>query len=289
MAAVDLWAPSAEASLHLAAYDGPDDGPAVVVLHGLVAGVDVLRDAVRGFDPFAELAAQGCHVLALDWPGHGRSGGRRGRLTYRGAMEAAAAAVAVARERWGDPVGLFGAGLGGALAFYAALERVGVGAVACHDVLDLRDVRAVLQRWRQGAVLPLAAALTRLAGREALARIDVPASLVLAPSDMAADPSLSRALRRHPQSVRRYDLEGLASILLTPEDKPDIAAQTVPTLLAVGSEDRVLPQTTTRAFSSRLTCPHELWVLPGAGHQLLLEHPRALLPTVARFLRDALA
>lgn len=289
MGADELWATSPEGSLRMVAYDGPADGPAVVVLHGVVTGVDVLREAVRGFDPFAELAAQGCHVLALDWPGHGRSGGRRGRLTYRGAMEAAATAVAVARERWGDPVALFGTGLGGVLAFYAALEGAGVGAVACHDVLDLRDVRPVLQRWRQGAVLPLVAALGRVAGREALGRVDVPASLVLAAGDIAAEPALSRALRRHPQSVRRYDLAGLASILLAPEDKPDIAAQTVPTLLAVGSEDRVLPLTTTRAFSSRLTCPHELWVLPGAGHQLLLEHPRALLPTVAGFLREALS
>lgn len=290
MESQELWVASDATSLRVVAYDGPGaGGPSVVALHGLVTSVDVLRGAVSGLDPFARLAAEGFNVLALDWPGHGRSGGRRGHLTYRDAMGAAAAAVACARQRWEGPVGLFGTAFGGVLAFYAALESTGVGAVACHNVLDLRDVRPVLQRTRQGALLPAAAALRRRLPAERQEAVMLPASAVVATADLADDPDLARLLRRHPQSVRRYTLAGLGSILLTPEDKPDVSAQAVPTFVAIGSNDRVLPETTTRAFASRVTAESELWVLPGGGHQMLLEHPEALVPAVAGFLHRHLS
>lgn len=285
----ELWVANDDTSLRVVAYEGPGaGGPSVVALHGLVTSVDVLRSAVSGLDPYERLAAEGLNVLALDWPGHGRSGGPRGHLTYRAAMAAAAAAVGCARERWQGPVGLFGTAFGGVLAFYAALESSGVGAVACHNVLDLRDVRPVLQRHRQGALLPAAAALRRRLSPERQTAISLPASAVVATADLADDPDLARVLRHHPQSVRRYTLAGLGSILLTPEDKPDVSAQAVPTFVGIGSNDRILPETTTRAFASRLTAESELWVLPGGGHQMMLEHPGALLPAAAGFLRSHL-
>ena len=283
----ELWTTSRQTSLRLLAFDAPQGGDvAAVLLHGLVTGIDVLRDAAgAGRDPYTALAAQGVHVLGLDWPGHGRSGGSRGHVTYRAAMDAAAAAVDAARERWGVPVGLVGTGLGGALGFYAALEDDDVVAVACHDVLDLRDVQAVVQRWRQGAVLPVAGRLARALVPARQRAVTIPARWVVAPADLASDPDLSRRLRMHPQAVRSYDLEALASILLSPQDKPDIAAQATPTLVLVGDGDRVLPEVHARAFTSRLTCPSELFVLPGGGHQLLLEHPAATLPRIAAHLR----
>jgi pimeloyl-ACP methyl ester carboxylesterase len=285
----ELWAASRSASVRMAAYEGPgEDGPSVVAVHGLGTSVDVLREVLPGFDPFARLAAEGLNVLALDLPGHGRSGGRPGHLTYRDAMEAIATAARTARERWHGPVGLLGTALGGVLTFYAALEGDGIGAVVCHNVLDLRDVRPVLQRTRQGVLLPAAARLRRMLPAERQARVPIPARLVAAGRDAAEDPVLGRALRRHPQAVRRYDLAGLGSILLSPEDKPAVGAQRVPTFVAVGGQDRVLPETTTRALVTQLTCPHELWVLPGGSHQLLLEHPEAFFPAAGAFLHTHL-
>ena len=282
----ERWIVSRQTSLRLVAYEGAGPGgPSLVALHGLGTGIDALRQA-GGLDPYLRLAAEGFNVLAMDWPGHGRSGGRRGHFTYRAAMDATAAAVATAAQTWEGPVGLFGTALGGVLAFYAALETPNVAAVACHNVLDLRDVRPVIQRTRQGVLLPLAGAL-----RKADALLDavrVPTAAVVAAADLAENPALSRALRRHPQAVRSYDLASLVSIFLTPEDKPAITAQVTPTFVAVGSADRVIPETQTRAFVSRFTAEHELWVLPGAGHQLWLEHPEALVPAAAGFLRKHL-
>ena len=286
----ELWTTSRETALRLLAYDGASDGgPSVVAMHGMVTSTDILRTARPGTDPYATLAAAGLNVLALDWPGHGRSGGRRGHLTYRLAMDAAAEAAAVARQRWGGRVGAFGTGLGGVLAFYAALEEPAIEAVACHNVLDLRDVRPVLQRARQGVLLPAAGRVRGWFGQATTDKIRVPAAGVIATPDLAQDPALATLLRTHAESVTSYDLTSLLSIFLTPEEKPDIAAQSAPTFIAVGSNDRVLPETATRAFASRLTCENEVWILPGGGHQLWLEHGAALVPHAAAFLHRNLA
>jgi pimeloyl-ACP methyl ester carboxylesterase len=287
---LEQWITSRQVSLRIRTYEGAGaSGPAVVMLHGLGTAVDVLRDAIPGFDPYERVAAENFNVVALDWPGHGRSGGRRGRMTYRMAMDAVAAAVEEANQMWNGPVGLFGTAFGGVLAFYAALEStplVKVLAVAAHNVVDLRDVRPVIQRQRQGVLLPAAGWLHR---RELLPEnVRVPTSAIVAPTDLAGDPDLSRVLRRHDQAVRSYDMGSLVSLFLTPEDKPAIEAQTTPAFVAVGSNDRVFPETTTRAFVSRLTGDSELWVLPGGGHQMLLEHPEALVPQVAGFLHKRL-
>jgi pimeloyl-ACP methyl ester carboxylesterase len=281
----ELWVTARRTALRLVAHDGPPGAPTAVVLHGLEVATDVLRDAVVGLDPYRRLAAEGLNVLAVDWPGHGRSGGRRGALSYRLAMETVGTAVGVARERWDAPVGLVGLGFGGVLAFYAGIEEDGVGAVVANGVLDLRDVRPALHRRRQGVLLPAAGWLRRSLPPRRRAAVPIPAAAVVADVDLADDPTVRRAIRRHPQTVRTYDLDALGSILLAGEDKPDIAAARRPVLIAVGGNDRALPETAARHFASRLTCPHELWVLPGAGHQLLLEHPEAFAPVAADFLR----
>ena len=277
-------------TLRLAAYPGAGQGgPTLVVLHGLGTSVDVLRDAVPRFDPFGEIAGLGVNVLALDWPGHGRSGGRRGNLSYRLAMEAVATAVDVAERQWAGPVGLLGFALGGTLGCYAALEDDRVAAVVSQGLLDLRDIRPALRRTRQQAVLPVAAWLRRGIDSKVRGRVPLPLDLVVARTDRAFDPQLARRLDRHPQAVSRYDLSGLGSILLSPEDKPDLAALTTPTLVVVGAQDAVLPLTAAHAASAQLSGLHELWVLPAAGHQLLLEHHAALLPRVVTFLESAMA
>jgi alpha-beta hydrolase superfamily lysophospholipase len=286
----ELWASSRQTALRMVAYDGAGaGGPSVVALHGMVTGVDVLRETVPGLDPYARLAAEGLNVLALDWPGHGRSGGARGHLTYRLAIEATATAVESCQQRWGGPVGAFGTALGGVLAFYAGLESDQIQALVCHNVCDLRDVRPLLQRTRQGMLMPLAGRVSPWLSRELQGGIPVPAAGVVASGDLAEDPRLVRALRRHPLAVWRYDLASLSSIFVSPGDKPAIAAQRTPTLAAVGSHDRVLPQTHTRAFVSALPGDAELMVLSGAGHQLVLEHPEGLLPAAADFFTRQLA
>ncbi len=283
----DVWTTTQQTSLRLRAYDAQrSDAPAVVSLHGMVAGTDGIVDACGGEDPFARLSAQGCHVLALDWPGHGRSGGRRGHLPYRLAMDAAAAAVDVAAERWAAPVALFGAGLGGMLAVYAAIEDRRVSAVVATSVLDLRDVAPALGRNRRGASLPIVAGAATTLPASLRSRIRVPLRAIISGRDLSTDPVRRRRLLRHPQAVRYATLDGLGSTFASPADKPDARALAVPLLAVVGSEDRVVPAAAVRAFTGSLGSVATTWVLPRAGHDLLVGHPSRLLPAVAAFVRE---
>lgn len=286
----DRWTHAAGVALRVRCYDPPDEPTAsAVVLHGLVTGVDPLRSARAGLDPFARLAGEGLAVAALDWPGHGRSGGRRGALSYRGAMDAIAAAVELAQNRWPGPVGLVGLGLGGALALYGGIEDRRIGAVVAHGAFDLRDVSAVPTRGRGRHLAGLVARLRRQTPGGFARRVRVPARWILAPGQLAGDPGTAARLWRNPQAVRAYPLEPLAGLLFEPADKPDLAASRAPALLAAGTADPVQPPAAVRRVSARLSGPHRTWLLPGGGHQLLVDHPEASIPAFAAFLREHLA
>jgi len=282
----DAWVTAQGTAVRLRWYEPTGGGaaPALLVLHGLVTGVDPLRHARSGLDPFARLAATGHAVAALDWPGHGRSGGRRGWLDYPLAMRAVTAGIDAVVARWARPVALLGVGLGGTLALYGALEDRRVAAVVAQPPLDLRDVRAASARPAARGLLPLAAQARRRVG-PALDHLPVPARLLLDPAALSEHRRTALRLLRHPQAVRRYPLGGLGQLLLEPADKPDLAATRAPTLLVAGSADRTVPPGALRRVAGRLSAPHTVWQLPGGGHQLLVDHADALIGATTAFLR----
>ncbi len=280
----DTWTTSRGTAVRMRTWAAEDPSVTLLVVHGLVAATDVLASARPGLNPYEVLAAEGMTVVGLDLPGHGRSGGPRGQLTFRGAIAAIRTAVDRLVEL-GRPVVLLGVGLGGTLAAHAALEDDRVAALVAHQLMDLRDVRPALGRYRQRVAMAVAGRFARVLDPDDGRRLPLPAAMVLAPGDLAGDPALARRLWRHPQAVRTYRLDGLASILLAPEDKPDLAALRTPTLVIAGTEDRVQPLRAVEAIASRLTCEGDVWVLEGGSHQLLLEHHRAVVPVIRDFVR----
>src|SRR4051812_24938969 len=100
-------------SVHYVDFGGPDDGPAVVLVHGL-------GGSHLNWDLFAPLLSPHARVWALDLPGFGRSepGGRKASVQ---------ANVAVLRrfltEVVGEPAILVGNSMGGMISILTAGER----------------------------------------------------------------------------------------------------------------------------------------------------------------------
>ncbi|MFI8974966.1 alpha/beta fold hydrolase [Nocardia asteroides] len=124
---VDCFTPEPGGPLLTALHWAPS-GPArasVVIMHGL--GEHAAR-----YDSTARLfTAAGFSVLALDYEGFGRSGGRRGDVRYQPTARAVDHLIALERARTGGaPVVLYGHSLGGLYAFLYAADRQGTDMVA---------------------------------------------------------------------------------------------------------------------------------------------------------------
>ncbi|MEV6360628.1 alpha/beta fold hydrolase [Nocardia asteroides] len=119
---VDCFTPEPGGPLLTALHWAPS-GPArasVVIMHGL--GEHAAR-----YDRTARLfTAAGFSVLALDYEGFGRSGGRRGDVRYQSTARAVDHVIAREQARTGGaPVVLYGHSLGGLYAFLYAADRQG--------------------------------------------------------------------------------------------------------------------------------------------------------------------
>ncbi len=230
-------------------------GEKVVCIHGSGGNGAVFAELLEA------LAAEHS-PLALDLPGHGRSGG----LESLGSIERMAAFVGAFLDKWGiaKPV-LLGHSMGGAVALSLALERPdAVGAlVLCGSAARFT-----------GAAIP---AVTRVVqGKERRPFFRDAYSPKASPEvlrrgfleELKTDP---RALLGDLEACRAFDASGA------------LAGVAAPTLVVVGEDDDLRAQSDLRA--ARIPGAR-LRVIPEAGHMLPLERPAALADAVLAFLRE---
>lgn len=212
----------------------------------------------------AQLAAlpPGWRGLALDLPGHGRSGGPGARAIagYRdgvcGFLRAAGCVPAV----------LVGHSMGGAIA----------QAVALADASLLG-----------GIVLVGTGARLRVHPRilEALARDHGEAARLVA--DWGFGPAAPEALReegrrdflRCPATVSEGDFRACDAF----DVMADIAAIRLPALVVCGEQDALTPPKYARYLHEQIP-GSRLAIVPGAGHSIMLEQPAPLNAALAEFL-----
>src|SRR3954467_15389088 len=105
---VDIGGP-----VHYVDFGGPDDGPAVVLVHGL-------GGSHLNWDLFAPLLTPHARVFALDLPGFGRSepGSRKASVPNN-----VAGLGRFLREVVGEPAVLVGNSMGGMISIFAAGEQ----------------------------------------------------------------------------------------------------------------------------------------------------------------------
>lgn len=211
----------------------------------------------------------GWSVVALDLPGHGRSGGeaRSSISEYAQAVFRAVEALSQKRE---------GAGLGGGRPLVVAGHSMG-GAVALEMALSRPGSLAGLILVGTGArlrVLPSAL--------EKLARGERDETLLHMAYGPGAPPELVERGRAEYRAVPVQVLYRDYTACDRFDRLEAVAGLRLPALVVVGAEDVLTPPKYSRYLADRLG--GTLRIVPGRGHMVMLENPQAVSEAMAEFL-----
>lgn len=267
---------------HVLAYhdSGPEDGPVVVLVHGLASSARTWDKAVL------PLAAHGARVFALDLLGHGRSDNPSGQYRledFAESLEAFFDALNLA------DVTVVGHSLGGAIAVHTAAtypERIARLVLVSAGGLG-REVHPVLR----AAALPIAPVLLRLASGPRTRRV-------------YGSPRLHRMLRLTPDNL--VNLRRASDALATPAGQASFFAalraviepggqrgsflemrtltDALPILIVWNAQDPVIPVSHARAAHAHLPDSSRLVVFPNRGHEPHRGNAQRFADEVARFL-----
>jgi pimeloyl-ACP methyl ester carboxylesterase len=262
--------------LHVEEF-GPAEGPALVLVHGWTCTLRFWTLQIQAFSPSVR-------VIAYDLRGHGASApAADGDYSVRAH---ASDLDAVLRATAAGPAVVAGHSLGGmTLVAWAGAhadevgERLVAAALVNTGMGDLISEALVLR-----APGPLAAA-RQLAGRAILGasaplpRRPTPIShravryLALSPSASPAEVAFcEQIVLACPRTARA----GTGGALSTLDLRDAIAHLHVPTVVIAGEHDRLTPPVHAHTLADALPDPHELIVLPGAGHMTPVTQPDAV-------------
>ncbi len=250
------------------AYDDEGAGPLLVCLHSIAHGArdfETLRQRLRG----------AYRVVALDWPGHGRSAPDR--------FPADAGRYAELLERFldalGEPAVLLGNSIGGAAAIRVAARRpdrvralvlVDTGGLSPRNVVTRSFTAVMAAFFRAGARgarwFPRAYAFYYARVLQEPAAAEQRRRVVAAGREMA------------PRLAEAWSSFGRASA----DVRKEAWALACPVLVAWAERDVVIPLRLHRAAIARIP-DATLEVFPG-GHAPFLESPDRFFPSLERFL-----
>ncbi|AKF06209.1 alpha/beta fold hydrolase [Sandaracinus amylolyticus] len=251
------------------AHDGPRDAPAVVVIPPLGMPAAVV-------DPFVAHLATALRVVTIELPGAGYASGARagwGTRDLARAVEQVLAAHAIPRAH------LFGISLGGMIAQWVAIDHA--------ERVD----RLVLA---STAAHGIGAALTNL-----------PAKIVLAKAALSPEPgaTLARAIvsdhvREDPDAMGRIEaaiaeqprdaeeIAWLAAAAAAHDTRACLATIHAPTLILTGARDALIPSSVQDDLHAGITGAQRV-TIDDAGHDVVLDQPRATADAVLAFLQRA--
>lgn len=266
--------------VHVVKASRPNAVARVIVVHGAGGHSGALWPLA------ALLTEQGVDVTAIDLPLYGRTVSPRPEAV-RYADWVRLLRDFVAAEHDDRPLILFGASIGGMLAYEVAAASPAVAAVAATCLLDPRDWRARARMTRFGPLGLLAGPLSALA-RGPLANAMIPMRWVANLSKMSRNPELSRMCATDPLGGgASVPLGFLASYLRYRHVAPE--SMTVPVLLVHPELDAWTPVEISARVLRRTAAPTRLVLLRGCGHFPIEEPGLADLADAMRDLVNDLA
>ncbi|GIJ79172.1 Lysophospholipase, alpha-beta hydrolase superfamily [Micromonospora phaseoli] len=251
--------------IHLDRLAAPEAPTKVVLLHG-AGGYG------RMLAPYARLLARESpvEVLAPDLIGYGLTSAGNRPVSYQEWIDCVTDLVAAEQARDGRPVFLFGASIGGMLAYSVAAG----GNLAGLVVTCLLDPREVTVRMRMTRLPVMGRAGPSMLGRlRGLDALPIPMRWVANMAAMSNDPDLNALVRADPSGGgNRVTLRFLRTFLSwAPPVEPD-RFTACPVLMTHPAADRWTPVELSRPFFDRIAAPKQLVLLEQAGH-LPVEEP----------------
>lgn len=247
-------------SVHLARA-GTGDAPArVLAIHGAGGHSGALW-------PFAALAgSRGADVIFPDMPLYGRTVvPEPGRVRYRDWVEMLCDLVRSEREHDSRPLILFGASMGGMLAYEVAARTGEVADVVATCLLDPSDPAARSAAARFGVLGGPAPTLLKI-GASVLGRARVPVRWLMDIDNMSANPALSALCASDPLGGGvSVPLGFLSSYMSFEHVRPEEYGGPKITLVHP-AEDRWTPPEVSIRFLDRIRGPKTLVLLEGCGH-----------------------
>jgi UDP-glucose 4-epimerase len=269
------WVPYRGLRIHLEHHDVDPGAPTFVVAHGLG------DHARRHLALATALAERGFNSLLIDRQGHGLSEGRRGDAPLEADLGVLELAIGLARGRSSGPVVLLGDSLGGIMTWYLLTREPDVDAAVCHCI-GHPDVHHDPSFARKA---PLLRGLARIAPYA-----PIPVRQIADYDHVALDPV-----------TRRYfddELDRLFNFTITARSaasyigfRPSTPWQRVrtPVLVLIGAADgMVTPEITRRSLEAARPPRATYLEIPGAGHQLFLDHLGAAIEPLVEWTRSVL-
>src|SRR4051812_1779299 len=270
-----VWSEDAT-ELHVETF-GPADAPVLLLVHGWTCAIRFWNAQIRAL-------AKEFRVVAFDLRGHGRSGPAATGDYGPDAFAADVSAVLGAVLRPGEKAVVAGHSLGAmSVAAWArrfphevperaaavAMLSTGLGVlVTVSDIVGVANRLAMVKRPVGGRLLGLATPVPKRAGKVALTR--AVRYIALNPDATPDQVSICEEMFRACNGAVR----GACGQHLARLDLHDAAANlTVPTLVLVGTRDKLTPAAHARRLAQSLPQLTELVELPIVGHMTPIEAP----------------
>ncbi|BBX50673.1 alpha/beta hydrolase [Mycolicibacterium poriferae] len=276
------WWPWRGNRVHIARAPAPGADVRMMLIHGGGGYSGALW-------PVATVAAGGVDVLAPDLPLYGDTVvAQPSRVRYQDWVALLTDLVRAERAADPRPLILFGASMGGMLAYEVAARTGQVAAVVATCLLDLSDPAARAAATRYPFLGRPAPAVLR-ALDPALGRLRVPIRWLADMTQMSTDPALSRLCAADPRGGGASVPLGFVSSWMSfrhiaPED-----FTAAPVTLVAPTADTWTPPELSIRFLQRISAPTTLVTLENCGHYPIEEPGLDQLRTATLTVRDQVA